>query len=117
MKRKILALLALFIPHFASAKSVTGYASYYGESYDGRLMANGKKFDHRKMTLATHKFPLGTRVKITYLSSQGQKRIAYGIVTDRGPSAGTRLFDLSYGLFKFLESPKKGVIKVTVEEV
>lgn len=121
MKNKIIALLALLVPSFGMAKPliVTGYASWYGHEYTGRTMANGQKFDHRVWSVASWDFPLGTLVHIRYKSASGQTRQAYARVTDRGPSRDLtdRRFDFSHALFRHLESPKKGLIKVTVTEV
>ena len=117
MKRFLTFLSALFIASAAPAKTVEGIASWYGRDYDGKRMANGQRFDHRKPTLASYEFPLGTRVRITYTSDRGQVRTAEATVTDRGPHITGRSFDLSWALFKRLESPKKGLINVTVEAI
>lgn len=120
MKQKILSLLALLIPSLAPAKSVTADASWYGKDYDGRLMANGQPFDHKRPTMATYEFPLGTWVWVKYTSAAGQHRMIRVQVTDRGPSekwrSRGRKFDLSFAAFKMLESPKKGVIRITVTD-
>ena len=117
MKKKFASLHALLlalVPAGLAAKEVTGVASWYGAEYDGRRMANGQRFNHRRKTIATYEFPLGTPVEITYVSAKGQVRKAVAYVTDRGPHVPGRLFDLSWALFKELETPHKGLINVTV---
>lgn len=123
--RNLIASLLSLIPLLGCAvpRTVKGEASYYAEEYNGRAMANGQPFDASKMTLATYEFPLGTRVKITYISKLGRERFAYATVTDRGPAAWvreqypTRKFDLSRALFKRLEAPHVGRIQVIVEAI
>src|SRR5258708_19688449 len=43
--------------------SYVGTASWYGKRHQGRKMANGKRFDSRKLTAASWYFPLGTTIR------------------------------------------------------
>lgn len=69
-----------------------GIASWYGPGFHGKLMANGKRYDMERFTVAHKTLPLGTRVCITNRAN-GQSVTA--TVTDRGPYSGKRIIDLS----------------------
>ena len=45
--------------------SYIGTASWYGQQHQGRKMANGKRFDRRKLTAASWYFPLGTPLRVS----------------------------------------------------
>jgi len=94
-----------------------GHASFYGASYNGKIMANGSPFNCQNMTLACWGLPFGTVVAFSYNGV-----FAKGTVTDRGPAISTRrTFDLSEALFVALTQgdTSKGVITVsfTVESI
>lgn len=124
MKRLISILMSL-IPLGARSTPapVSGEASFYADHYEGRKMANGQPFSNSAKTVATYKFPLGTKVRITYVTHRGVARVAHAVVTDRGPAEWVRArypqrhFDFSRALFKQLENPRAGIIPVTVEAV
>ena len=44
--------------------SLVGTASWYGKQHQGKKMANGQRFDRRKMTAASWDFPLGTTLRV-----------------------------------------------------
>lgn len=81
-------------------------ASWYGEKYHGRPMANGKAYDMYASTIAHKDLPLGTRVE---LKNPATGQTATAVVTDRGPFVPGRDVDLSYGLAQKLSLVKKGV--------
>lgn len=90
-----------------------GKASYYGEAYRGKRMANGERFDPTALTCATWEWPLGSWLEITH-----NKRTVVVRVTDRGPAFNLgRLVDLSQGAFEHLANWRLGVIDVTIREV
>ena len=93
-----------------------GKASWYGEKYHGRKMANGKPFDMYAFTCAaTSEFALGEKLKVTNVKN-GKSVIV--TVTDRGPFARYgRTLDLSYSAFKEIASTATGVIKTTIERL
>lgn len=118
MKRQFLALLATIFPSFAPEPRVlTGTASYYAKSYTGKLMANGQPYNPAALTLACNDLPLGTTVYITYVSASDRERHAHATVTDRMRPNGRHRFDFSWALFRLLENPRPGFIKVTVQEL
>ena len=81
-------------------------ASWYGEKYRGRLMANGQPFNPAALTVAHKTLPFGTRVRF-----QLGPRTIIATVTDRGPFVAGREFDLSSGAFARLAELEAGLIR------
>jgi rare lipoprotein A len=81
-------------------------ASWYGEPYHGRPMANGEIYNMYAETIAHRDLPLGTMVELSNPQT-GQKVTAK--VTDRGPFIAGRDVDLSFNLAQKLSLVKKGV--------
>lgn len=84
-------------------------AGWYGHFHQGRLMANGKRFDMHGATIAHRDMPIGSKVELENPET-GQKVRA--VVTDRGPYHQGRDVDLSYGLAKRLSIAEQGVGKL-----
>jgi rare lipoprotein A len=85
-------------------------ASYYGDQFQGRCMANGNIFDKEDMVAAHRTLPLGTKVRV--------HRGAYSVdvtVTDRGPYIDGRHLDLSEGAARKLGMLDKGVSPVVID--
>lgn len=59
----------------------TGNASYYGNQFVHKPMANGKKFSQHKLTAAHKTLPLGTKVKVINLINHESVKVR---ITDRG---------------------------------
>lgn len=95
-------------------KPETGIASYYGKKFQGRTMANGKKFDYNKLTAAHNRLPLGTFVKVSNLRN---KKSVIVEVTDRMHRNNKRLIDVSSEAAKRLGFLSRGLVKVRVEVV
>ena len=93
-----------------------GKASFYGKHYwQGRKMANGNRFDYRKMTVATWGIPLGTMVRVTNLRN-GKSTIVE--VTDRGPAHNLhRVADLSQAAAEVLDYVQDGTTMVTIQPI
>ncbi len=81
-------------------------ASWYGKSHQGRIMANGARFNMYGSTIAHRNIPIGTTVELENPTT-GEK--AKAVVTDRGPYTQGRDVDLSYGLAKRLSLARQGV--------
>lgn len=89
-----------------------GQASWYGEGYRGKTMANGKPFDPEAMTCASWDYPLGTLLRVRHVESG---RYVIVEVTDRGPAHWTKCtIDLSARAFRRLAAPTRGIIAVDV---
>ncbi len=92
------------MPSYPAQQDVV--ASWYGEKYHGKAMANGESFDMHALTIAHKELPLGTRVELENPATGVKAR---AVVTDRGPYIKGRDVDLSYGLAKRLSLNKKGI--------
>ncbi|MEE8398302.1 MAG: septal ring lytic transglycosylase RlpA family protein, partial [Desulfobacterales bacterium] len=84
-------------------------ASWYGEKYHGKTMANGDTFNMHADTIAHKDLPLGTQVELTNPST-GEK--ALSVITDRGPYIKGRDIDLSFSLAQKLSIMDRGVGKL-----
>lgn len=69
-----------------------GVASWYGPGFQGRLTANGERFDMNELTAAHKTLPFGTHVEVESHST-GKKVMVR--INDRGPFVGGRIIDLS----------------------
>ena len=89
-----------------------GIASWYGEQHQGRKMANGQRFDRRKLTAASWYFPLGTIVRVVNVEN-GKSVVV--TITDRGPNLRlNRSIDLSEAAAKRLDYVEQGLTKVFI---
>lgn len=105
------ALFALWLSVVAAHGQL---ASWYGDELRGRPMANGKPFNPSALTCASWRYPLGTRLRVSY----GTRWVVV-TVTDRGPNRRfkKRVIDLSHASFKRLADPKLGLIEVKIEKL
>ena len=87
-------------------------ASWYGEDYHGRAMANGDIYDMYANTIAHKDLPLGTKVQ---LKNPRTGQTASAVITDRGPFIEGRDIDLSYGLASQLSLVENGVDTLMME--
>ncbi len=81
-------------------------ASWYGEDYQGKPMANGDPYNMYGNTIAHKDLPLGTRVE---LKNPRTGQTSTAVITDRGPYVKGRDIDLSYGLARKLSLVDNGV--------
>ena len=89
-----------------------GIASWYGQQHQGLKMANGKRFDRRKLTAASWYVPLGTVVRVINLENGKSVTVT---VTDRGPNFRLhRILDLSEAAARQLDYVGKGLTSVLV---
>ena len=90
-----------------------GIASWYGQHHQGRKMANGQRFDRRKMTAASWYVPLGTVLRVVNLENGKSVTVT---VTDRGPNLRLhRILDLSEAAAGKLGYVEKGLTPVLVQ--
>ncbi len=99
-----------------TAKShFVGVASWYGLQHQGLKMANGQRFDRRKLTAASWYVPLGTVIRVVNLENGKTVTVT---VTDRGPNFRLhRILDLSEAAARELGYIEKGVTPVFVSPV
>lgn len=100
-------------PLETTPEAIIGTASWYGEAYRGKRMANGARFNPDALTCATYRWPLGATLKVTH-----EGRSVMVIVTDRGPAIPLgRLIDLSQAAFAQLAPLSRGLLRVQVVEL
>lgn len=99
--------LPLVAALFATSAQAGDVASFY---WEGRITANGERFDPEGMTAAHRSLPFNTRVRVTYRSRSVVVRI-----NDRGPFIAGRTIDLTRGAARKIEMIDAGVVPVTVE--
>jgi len=90
----------------------TGYASWYGPNFHGRLTANGEIYDQYALSGAHPTFPLPSYARVTNLKNNRSVIIR---INDRGPYHGGRLIDLSSRAADLLNYKKEGVARVKVK--
>jgi rare lipoprotein A len=93
-------------------KVLTGTASWYGPGFNGKKTASGDIFDDSKFTAATKILPLGSKVRVTNLSTGDSVNVE---VNDRGPFVDGRIIDLSHAAARALGIVDAGTAKVKVE--
>ena len=110
------ASLARGLKSTTSTKShFVGIASWYGQQHQGRKMANGKRFDRRKLTAASWYVPLGTVIRVVNLENGKSVTVT---VTDRGPNFRLhRILDLSEAAARQLDYLGKGLTPVLVSPI
>ena len=85
------------------------------------MTANGEIFDPEQMTAAHKYLPLPTHVKVTNLENQRSIIVRVNdrapFPSDRNPSSGDRIIDLSTGAAKKLGYYTKGLARVRVEAI
>jgi rare lipoprotein A len=89
-----------------------GKASWYGPGFQGKLTANGERFDQDKMTAGSRNLPLGTVVEVTNLKNRKKVKVK---INDRGPWVRGRTLDLSRGAAEKLGMVKTGVAPVKIK--
>jgi rare lipoprotein A len=94
----------------AVGRPFSGYASWYGGSFQGRRTANGERFDTHDLTAASRTLPFGTRLRVC----RGDRCVVVR-VNDRGPYVGSRVLDLSKAARDELGS--FGVARVTATKI
>ncbi|MSR20672.1 MAG: septal ring lytic transglycosylase RlpA family protein [Gemmatimonadetes bacterium] len=93
-----------------------GFASWYGEEFNGRPTSSGETFDMYALTGAHRTLPIPAYVRVTNLSN-GLSVILR--VNDRGPfrDPDNRILDVSYAAAVRLDMVREGTASVRVEAV
>lgn len=94
------------------AKAESGQASWYGGFFNGRLTANGERYNMYAMTCAHKTRKLGTLVTVTRADT-GKSIVCR--INDRGPYIRGRIIDLSKAGATALGILHSGTAKVFVE--
>ena len=90
----------------------TGYASWYGKDFHGKLTANGEVYNMNALTAAHKTLPMPSYVKVTNLDNN---RSIVLRVNDRGPFVAGRLIDVSRRGAQLLGFQKQGVTRVRIQ--
>jgi len=84
-------------------------------------MANGRRLDDKKLTVASWDYPFGTKLRITNTKNN---RSVVCTVTDRGPARKLykkgRIIDLTAAAFKAIagkQGLREGILNITLEVV
>ena len=97
-----------------SGHAERGKASYYAESFNGRTMADGRRFSPRSNVAASKTLPLGTTAKVVNLQTGKSANVQ---VEDRGPYARGRVLDVSPKVAQSLNMGRAGVAPVEVKPI
>jgi rare lipoprotein A len=93
----------------------TGICVYYSDSFQGRPLASGEKYDKAAMTAAHKTLPFGTMVKVTNLKNNKNVVVR---VNDRGPHGSKeRIIEVTSRAAEELDMIKDGKAKVQIEVV
>jgi peptidoglycan lytic transglycosylase len=90
----------------------TGEASWYGPQHQGKQTASGTIYDQAGLTAAHPSLPFGSKIKVTNLGNGKSVEVE---ITDRGPSSGNRIIDLSQAAAKALDMIDSGTATVRLE--
>jgi len=93
-------------------KGLHGLATWYGQVFDGRLTANGERYDMFAMTAASNTLPFGTVVKVVSVKTGKSVDVR---INDRGDLPGNRVIDLSYEAARRLNIVETGVAHVRLQ--
>lgn len=95
-----------------SAYRERGYASWYGNKFNGHNTSNGERYDMYAMTGAHKTLPIPSYVRVTNLDN-GKSVVVR--INDRGPFHQGRIIDLSYAAAQRIGIHKTGTGRVEVE--
>jgi len=101
----------LEIPNLDGLWKQTGFASWYGEEFNGRKTANGETYDMNAYTAAHRTLGFGTIILVRNLENGKEVKVR---INDRGPFKQGRVIDLSYAAAEKIEMLKKGIVEVTI---
>ena len=97
-----------------SSSSRVTVASWYGPGFIGQRTASGEIYHRQDLTAASRSLPLGTRVRVTNLSTG---RAVVVRINDRGPYVRGRGIDLSQRAAERIGLNHSGIARVAVTPV
>ena len=95
-------------------KSWVGNASWYGPDFDGKVTANGERFNAESLTAAHPSLPFGSWVRVVN-PRNGKFEVVR--INDRGPYQEGREIDVSYRVARKIGLIHSGVSQVRLELV
>ena len=93
-------------------ETVTGFASFYADAFDGKTTANGETYNMYELTAAHRTYPFNTMIRVVNLANNKTVIIR---INDRGPVPEDRIIDLSLGAAIQLGMDKTGIQEVRLE--
>ena len=97
-----------------SGKTRKGKASYYGQNFYSKKMADGTHMDPQSNVAASKTLPLGTKAKVTNLENGKTEEVE---IKDRGPYVQGRIVDVSPKTADKLGLKENGTAPVEVKPV
>ncbi len=95
---------------YDNAKPIeNGVSSWYGPNFNGKLTANGEKYDMDGVTAAHRTLPFGSIVLVENLDNGKTVQVR---INDRGPYAKNRIIDLSRGAAEKIDMIGPGTARV-----
>ena len=88
-----------------------GIASYYHDRFNGKVTANGERYDKNKLTCAHRFLPFGSMVEVKNLQNGKKVKVR---INDRGAFIEGRIIDLSKKAGKAIGILKQGITEVSV---
>ena len=107
-----LLLVVAVLPDAPAAQELEGLASWYGGKFQGRLTANGERFDTNDLTAAHRTLPFDSEVLVTNTRT-GRSVVVR--INDRGPFVDGRVIDLSRAAASRIGIVSSGVGPVRLE--
>ncbi len=93
-------------------ESVTGFASFYADDFDGKTTANGETYNMYELTAAHQTYPFNTMIRVVNLKNNKTVIVR---INDRGPFVDNRIIDLSLGAAIQLGMDTTGIQEVRLE--
>jgi peptidoglycan lytic transglycosylase len=97
-----------------SGKTRKGKASYYGQSFYSKKMADGTRMNPQSNVAASKTLPLGTKARVTNLENGASEVVE---IKDRGPYVKGRIVDVSPKTADKLGLKENGTAPVEVKPV
>jgi rare lipoprotein A len=97
-----------------SGRKEKGHASFYGNQFSNRKMADGNRMKPDSNVAASKQLPLGSVAKVTNLSNGKSATVK---VEDRGPYVNGRVVDVAPKVARDLGMNEKGVVPVVVAPI
>jgi rare lipoprotein A len=102
-------------PHLdRTGKTRKGKASYYGQKFYSKKMADGSRMDPQSNSAASKTLPLGTKARVTNLENGNSDVVE---IKDRGPYVKDRIVDVSPKTADKLGLKEDGTAPVEVKPV
>jgi rare lipoprotein A len=97
-----------------SGRKQEGKASFYGQGFTNKKMADGRRLNPNANIAASKTLPLGSVAQVTNLHNGKSTTVK---VEDRGPYVGGRIIDLTPKAAKQIDLQKVGVAPVVVKPI